>query len=199
MSSTRSKICILGDGGVGKTAFTIQFCTNTFISDYDPTIEDSYRKQVVVDDDVTMVEILDTAGQEEFKALRDQWIRGCEGFIVMYSIDSLSSFEEVNSFIENIEIVMDKRADQLNIIVVGNKCDLEDEREVSTEAGENMAKSINAIFKEASAKTRTNVEESIFDIIRKMRQNPVGSNNNSNNKKSGGSSDKKSGGICNLL
>eukprot|EP01091_Cochliopodium_minus_P021350 TRINITY_DN971_c1_g1_i3.p1 TRINITY_DN971_c1_g1~~TRINITY_DN971_c1_g1_i3.p1 ORF type:complete len:147 (+),score=51.27 TRINITY_DN971_c1_g1_i3:858-1298(+) len=146
-----------------------------------------------------MVEILDTAGQEEFKALRDQWIRGCEGFIVMYSIDSLSSFEEVNSFIENIEIVMDKRADQLNIIVVGNKCDLEDEREVSTEAGENMAKSINAIFKEASAKTRTNVEESIFDIIRKMRQNPVGSNNNSNNKKSGGSSDKKSGGICNLL
>ena len=128
----------------------------------------------MVDDEVTMVEILDTAGQEEFKALRDQWIRGCEGFIVMYSIDSLSSFEEVNSFIENIETVMDKRSDSLNIIIVGNKCDLQDEREVSVEAGENLARSISALFKEASAKTRTNVEESVFDLIRKMRSNPLG-------------------------
>jgi len=111
---------------------------------------------------------------------------------VMYSIDSLSSFEEVNSFIENIEIVMDKRSDALNIILVGNKCDLEDEREVSTEAGQNMAKSINALFKEASAKTRSNVEETIFDLIRKMRSNPIGCV--TPQKKT-----PKKGGICSIL
>ena len=116
----------------------------------------------------------------------------------MYSIDSLSSFEEVSSFIENIEIVMDKRSDALNIIVVGNKCDLEDEREVSTEAGENLAKSISSIFKEASAKTRTNVEESIFDLIRKMRTNPLGCSPQTGGKK-GGSTEKRGGALCNLL
>eukprot|EP01091_Cochliopodium_minus_P021352 TRINITY_DN971_c1_g2_i3.p1 TRINITY_DN971_c1_g2~~TRINITY_DN971_c1_g2_i3.p1 ORF type:complete len:142 (+),score=21.08 TRINITY_DN971_c1_g2_i3:62-487(+) len=135
MNNTQTKVCMLGDGGVGKTAFTIQFTQGTFISDYDPTIEDSYRKQIVVDDIATMVEILDTAGQEEFKSLRDQWIRGSQGFIVMYSIDSLSSFNKIQNFIENIEIVYDKKANILNVMIIGNKSDLEDEREVSKEAG----------------------------------------------------------------
>jgi small GTP-binding protein len=62
MVKTHYKICVLGDGGVGKTALTIQLCSNHFVEEYDPTIEDSYRKQVVIDDESCLLEILDTAG-----------------------------------------------------------------------------------------------------------------------------------------
>merc|ERR1711991_711156 len=75
------KVCILGDGGVGKSALTIQFVQNHFIEEYDPTIEDSYRKQVTIDHETCLLDILDTAGQEEYSAMRDQYMRTGEGFL----------------------------------------------------------------------------------------------------------------------
>ena len=69
-NSINYKICVLGDGGVGKTALTIQLCSNHFVEEYDPTIEDSYRKQVVIDDESCLLEILDTAGPENFRDLQ---------------------------------------------------------------------------------------------------------------------------------
>ena len=69
MSKTHYKVCVLGDGGVGKTALTIQLCSNHFVEEYDPTIEDSYRKQVVIDNKPCLLEILDTAGQEGLEIL----------------------------------------------------------------------------------------------------------------------------------
>ena len=165
---THYKICCLGDGGVGKTALTIQLCSNHFVEEYDPTIEDSYRKQVVIDDESCLLEILDTAGQEEFTALRDQWIRDCEGFIIIYSITSRSSFEQVSTFKEQVMRVKD--ADSLPMMLVGNKCDLEHKREVSHQEGQDLARAFGAAFKEASAKTRVNVEEAFYDLVRSIRQ-----------------------------
>ena len=161
------KICCLGDGGVGKTALTIQLCSNHFVEEYDPTIEDSYRKQVVIDDESCLLEILDTAGQEEFTALRDQWIRDCEGFVIIYSITSRSSFEQVSTFKEQVMRVKD--VDSLPMMLVGNKCDLENKREVSTTEGQDLARAFGAQFKEASAKTRINVEEVFYDLVRSIR------------------------------
>src|SRR3989338_4670372 len=89
------RICVLGDGGVGKTALSIQFVSHHFVEFYDPTIEDSYRKQTVVDEESCLVEVLDTAGQEEFSALRDQWIRDSDAFVLVYSITSRSTFEMI--------------------------------------------------------------------------------------------------------
>lgn len=89
------RLVVLGDGGVGKTALTIQLCLNHFVESYDPTIEDSYRKQVVIDEEPCILEVLDTAGQEEYTALRDQWIRDGEGFVLVYSIAQRSTFERV--------------------------------------------------------------------------------------------------------
>merc|ERR1712137_1490630 len=109
----RFKICMLGDGGVGKTAFTIQFCSHIFVEQYDPTIEDSYRKQITVDKEECVVDILDTAGQEEFKALRDQWIVGCEGFCILYAITSRHSFECVDDFVEQVEQAKDEQKEDL--------------------------------------------------------------------------------------
>jgi GTPase KRas protein len=203
---TSYKICCLGDGGVGKTALTIQLCSNHFVSsrsfyqlyfaqsyclvvlglhdlcsfvtnsliiflkveEYDPTIEDSYRKQVVIDGQTCLLEILDTAGQEEFTALRDQWIRECEGFIIIYSIVSRLSFHQVDTFKKQVLRVKD--ADRLPMMLVGNKCDLVNDREVSTAEGASLAESMGCQFKEASAKTRENVEEAFYDLVREIRK-----------------------------
>merc|ERR1711974_63821 len=177
------KICVLGDGGVGKTALTIQLCSNHFVEEYDPTIEDSYRKQVVIDDESCLLEILDTAGPEEFTALRDQWIRDCEGFVLIYSITSRPSFEQISVFKDQVLRVKDK--DRIPMMLVGNKCDLEEKREVSTQEGQDLARAFGASFKEASAKTRVNVEEAFYDLVRKIRSHRQGSNPGKQGKKNG--------------
>ncbi|WVQ98189.1 hypothetical protein IAU59_005311 [Kwoniella sp. CBS 9459] len=102
------KITVLGDGGVGKTALTVQFTMSSFVETYDPTIEDCYRKQWVVDDQPCLLEVLDTAGQEEYTALRDQWIRDGEGFLVVYSITSRPTFERVERIVERVLRVKDE-------------------------------------------------------------------------------------------
>jgi len=85
-------LVVLGDGAVGKTALTIQLCSHHFVEQFDPTIESSYRRQVEVDGTVALLDILDTAGQEEFTALRSQWIRAGEGYLIVYDITSEKSF-----------------------------------------------------------------------------------------------------------
>ena len=89
---------------------------------------DSYRKQCVIDDEVALLDVLDTAGQEEYSAMREQYMRTGEGFLLVYSITSRQSFEEITTFQQQILRVKDK--DYFPMVVVGNKCDLEGEREV---------------------------------------------------------------------
>jgi small GTP-binding protein len=117
----------------------------------DPTIEDSYRKQVTIDDETCLLDILDTAGQEEYSAMRDQYMRTGQGFLCVYAITSRSSFDEISSFREQILRVKD--ADKVPMVVVGNKCDLESERQVSKAEGQDLAKSFGCPFLETSAKS----------------------------------------------
>ena len=174
------------------------------MEEYDPTIEDSYRKQVVIDGHTCLLEILDTAGQEEFTALRDQWIRECEGFIIIYSIISSLSFHQVEVFKRQVVRVKDK--ENLPMMLVGNKCDLEDEREVSFAEGTALAEKLGCQFKEASAKTRVNVEEAFYDLVRAIRKDTgkqlepsiTGTKGDTSpGTKSGGKGGKK--GLCALL
>nr|CAD7266049.1 unnamed protein product [Timema shepardi] len=110
------KIVVLGSGGVGKSALTVQFVQGIFVEKYDPTIEDSYRKQVEVDGQQCMLEILDTAGTD---------------------------------------------TDDVPMVLVGNKCDLEDERVVGKDQGVNLARQFNCAFMETSAKAKINVNDSV--------------------------------------
>jgi len=162
------KLVILGEGGVGKSALTIQLTQNHFITEYDPTIENSYRKQVNIDDETCMLDILDTAGQEEYSAMRDQYIRSGQGFIIVYSITSKPSFENLNSFHDQILRVKDE--DSFPVVILGNKCDLEKDREVATQEGKAFADSIGAPFYETSAKNRINVEEGFYQLVRQVRK-----------------------------
>eukprot|EP01098_Paradermamoeba_levis_P014367 TRINITY_DN6830_c0_g1_i2.p1 TRINITY_DN6830_c0_g1~~TRINITY_DN6830_c0_g1_i2.p1 ORF type:complete len:175 (-),score=36.41 TRINITY_DN6830_c0_g1_i2:93-617(-) len=156
------KLVILGGGSVGKSALTVQCVANHFVEQYDPTIEDSYRRQAEVDDEVVMLEILDTAGQEEFSCLRDQYYRHGRGFIVAYSITDRGSFEEVVAI--RSRILRTKDAEKVPMILVGNKRDLEEEglRVVPRAEGEELAKSFGCPFLETSAKTRENVDETFL-------------------------------------
>ncbi|XP_061555598.1 GTPase KRas isoform X2 [Phycodurus eques] len=95
---TEYKLVVVGAGGVGKSALTIQLIQNHFVDEYDPTIEDSYRKQVVIDGETCLLDILDTAGQEEYSAMRDQYMRTGEGFLCVYAINNTKSFEDVHLY-----------------------------------------------------------------------------------------------------
>ena len=77
--SIERKLAVLGSGAVGKSALTIRIVTNDYDEEYDPTIEDSYRVQAVIDDKHAMLNIMDTAGQDEFKTLQDGWMRDGDG------------------------------------------------------------------------------------------------------------------------
>jgi len=163
--SAEYKIVVLGSGGVGKSALTIQFIQGNFVEKYDPTIEDSYRKQVEVDAKACMLDILDTAGQEEYSAMRDQYMRTGQGFVLVYSITDPSSFEDCMTIHE--QLLRSKDADEVPLVLVGNKCDLEEERSVSKEEGQNMAQKFgDCKFLESSAKEKINVEEIFISLVR---------------------------------
>ncbi|KAM9983557.1 hypothetical protein ACTFIY_000269 [Dictyostelium cf. discoideum] len=155
------RLCIMGDGGVGKTSITIQFISNHFVNCFDPTIEDLYRKQCVIDDQVYMLDILDTAGQDELSAIRNHWIKSCEGFILVYSITSRSSFDQIQSFLDQIKFL---KSEKVPIIMIANKSDLDEERQVTYQEGENFANRFGMSFMEISAKYKLNIDE-VFNQI----------------------------------
>ncbi|KAG0671235.1 Ras GTPase [Maudiozyma exigua] len=173
------KLVVVGGGGVGKSALTIQLIHSHFVDEYDPTIEDSYRKQVVIDEKVTILDILDTAGQEEYSAMREQYMRTGEGFLLVYSVTSRTSFEELMTYYQQIQRVKD--ADYIPVVVVGNKSDLEDERQVSYEDGSYLAKQMNAPFLETSAKQAIHVEDAFYTLVRLVRDNGGSFNKNLEN------------------
>lgn len=166
------KLVILGEGGVGKSALTIQFTQSHFITEYDPTIENSYSKQVNIDDELCMLNILDTAGQEEYAAMRDQYIRSGQGFILVYSINARGTFQSLASFHEQILRVKDE--DSFPVVIFGNKCDLEREREVPFDEAKKWADSIGAPFFETSAKNRINVEDGFHQLVREIKRWTLG-------------------------
>jgi len=168
------KIVVLGAGGVGKTCVTIRFVRGLFVDRYDPTIEDSFRKLVEVDQEQYNLTILDTAGSDHFSAIRDLYMRDGQGFIIIYSIDSISSFKGVRSIIDNVIAVkgcVDEQPTKVPVIIGGNKCDLmESKRTVPREEGQNLADEYDILFLETSAKEMINVQEMFFYLVREIEK-----------------------------
>jgi len=158
------KLVILGSGGVGKTAVTIQFLENHFIESYDPTIEDYYRKQIHLDNKSYFVDILDTAGQEEYSAMRNLYYKAGNGFIIVYDITNRKSFYEVSEIREQIL----RHRSHVPITICGNKSDMYLHREVLTSEGRDLAEKFKCSFFETSAKSHSNVDQVWHDMIRQI-------------------------------
>ena len=146
----------------------------------------------MIDAQSCMLEVLDTAGQEEYTALRDQWIRDGEGFVLVYSITSRSSFKRIQKFYNQIQRVKDSSnagsptslaylsspvsptqgtyTGPAPVMLVGNKSDRITEREVSTQEGNALAKELGCDFVEASAKNNMNVDRAFYDVVRRLRK-----------------------------
>ncbi|KAH6628548.1 P-loop containing nucleoside triphosphate hydrolase protein [Chaetomium tenue] len=177
-------VVVLGAGGVGKSCLTAQFVHNEWIESYDPTIEDSYRTQRAVDGRQVMLEILDTAGTEQFGgchsafkfpfasltpskvAMRDLYMKTGQGFLLVFSIASRTSFEELETLRDDIIRIKDD--EDIPIVIVGNKADLEDQRAVDRAKAFSLSQRWSAPYYEASARTRTNVDEAFIDLCRQM-------------------------------
>jgi len=167
-SDREYRLIVLGDGGVGKSCLTLQFIQGLFVDDYDPTIEDSYRKHCVIDNEFALLDILDTAGQDDFSAMREQYMRSGEGFLLVYSITSRNSFQFVKDLYQQILRTKDK--DSFPVVLVANKSDLEYERQVGMNEGRELARKMNCKCIETSAKLRLNVDESFATIVREIRK-----------------------------
>ena len=162
------KIAVLGQSMVGKSALTFRFINNKFPTEHDTTIEDSYSIPAKIDDIQCQLEILDTAGQDDYQTMLDTWINSADGFILVYSIDNRESFESTKSRYDRI---IKLKADQkISVIIVGNKCDLEDKRQVSREEVEKFCKSHKINFLETSALRTINVKEAFLYVSRGLLQ-----------------------------
>lgn len=160
---------MVGSGGVGKSALTIQFMYDEFVEDYEPTKADSYKKKVILDNQEIQIDILDTAGQEDYAAIRDNYFRSGEGFLCVFSI---TEQESLNAALELREqILRVKNDDKIPFLLVGNKSDLSDERrDVSIEDATALATSWRVPYVETSAKTRHNVDAVFFELLREIKR-----------------------------
>jgi len=173
------RLCVLGPGAVGKSALCIRFMNDHFHEGYDPTIEDPYRKHVEIDGRMAMLDILDTAGQEDFSALRAVWCGNKDGFVLVYAINDPNSISGLEQFFDEIiQWYDDERIPP--ILLVGNKADLEDEvTEPFWERAEKLAKEWKVVdHMKTSAKTAYNVNAAFANIVRATRLKDDGSTPN---------------------
>ncbi|XP_027731284.1 GTPase NRas-like [Vombatus ursinus] len=161
------KLVVMGSGCVGKSALTIQLVKNCFVPDHDPTIEDSYRTQLIVDGQSCQLDILDTTGDEEMLSRRHQFMRWGEGFLCVYAVDDIKSFVDVNIFRDQLRRI--RGADRIPFVLVANKVDLGNSL-VTSALGQEAAKSFKVPFVETSAQTRQGVEHAFQQLVREVQR-----------------------------
>jgi len=167
------KVAIVGSRAVGKSSLAVQFVDGHFVDSYYPTIENTFSKTIRYKGQDYLTEIVDTAGQDEYSILNSKHFIGIHGYMLVYSVSSLASFEMV-------QVIRDKILNHLGtesvpIVIVGNKSDLRPEqRQVSLEEGKKLSERLNCGFTEASAAYDTNVAKAFELMIAQIEgsQNP---------------------------
>ena len=147
---------------MGKSCLLLQFTDKRFKSTHDLTIGVEFGSRTVqISDKAIKLQIWDTAGQESFRSITRSYYRGSIGALLVYDITKRSSFENLQKWLEEMK---ENAYSKMSIILVGNKCDLEDERQVSTEEGQAFADKHGLLFFETSAKTAANVEKAFLSV-----------------------------------
>ncbi|KAK0450027.1 small GTPase superfamily [Armillaria borealis] len=164
-------VVVLGAGGVGKSALTVRYIRDVFIDYYDPTIEEAYRRDVHLDGQLSTnaLEILDTAGAEQFTSLNEVYIQAGLGFVLVFSLTQEASLKEVDHLRKQIYGIKGGDTD-IPIVVVGTKLDLVNEREVQKGYIQDLANRWEHPFYETSAKRNWHVSDVFEDLLRQMRK-----------------------------
>lgn len=158
------KLVLLGEAGVGKSSLVLRFVANHFKAYSESTIGAAFMsKTLVVDDQAIKFQIWDTAGQEKYHSLAPMYYRGASAAIVVYDITRATSFKVLQNWVQELQSL---GPENIVIAIAGNKCDLDDKREVARDEAKGYADDINAIFVETSAKTGDNVQD-MFTVISK--------------------------------
>jgi len=163
------RVVVLGAGGVGKSSLVLRFVQGTFRESYIPTVEDTYRQVISCDKNICTLQITDTAGSHQFPAMQRLNISKGHAFILVFSVTSRQSLEELKPIYNVIREVKSGETELIPIMLVGNKCDEESSREVDASICENLSKQWQCGYMEASAKTNTNVKE-LFQALLEMEK-----------------------------
>jgi Ras family protein len=150
------KIAIVGSRSVGKSSLTVRFCEGHFVESYYPTIENTFSQEIMYKGQSYMTEIIDTAGQDEYSILNSKHFIGIHGYMIVYSVGSRQSFDMVT--IIRDKILNQLGADQVPLLVVGNKNDIREKaRQVTSKEGEDLCKGFKCGWIESSARENVNV------------------------------------------
>ncbi|KAG5002253.1 hypothetical protein AAZX31_08G335300 [Glycine max] len=163
------KIVLIGDSAVGKSNLLSRFARNEFDSNSKATIGVEFQTQLVeIDGKEIKAQIWDTAGQERFRAVTSAYYRGAVGALVVYDISRRGTFDSIKRWLQELTTQNDSTVARM---LVGNKCDLENIREVSTEEGKSLAEEEGLFFMETSALDATNVQTAFEIVIREIYNN----------------------------
>ena len=170
------KIMVIGESKIGKTSLISRYCNNEFNGGaYLSTVGIDFQiKNLVLDNKNIRVQIWDTAGQERYRNIAKSYFQSSDGFVIVYDISCIETFEKLDYWIDQIKL---NAQEQTKLILFGNKCDIEDGRQIKKEEGETYAKKNNIKFFEVSAKDGTNVSEA-FEYIFKDILNSFSPNEN---------------------
>ncbi|XP_067370254.1 GTP-binding protein Di-Ras1a isoform X1 [Channa argus] len=158
------RVVVFGAGGVGKSSLVLRFVKGTFRDTYIPTVEDTYRQVISCDKSVCTLQITDTTGSHQFPAMQRLSISKGHAFILVYSITSRQSLEELKPIYQQI-LAIKSSVESIPIMLVGNKSDEMAQREVEPKEGEAQATTWKCAFMETSAKTNTNVKELFQELL----------------------------------
>ncbi|XP_054094005.1 EF-hand calcium-binding domain-containing protein 4B isoform X1 [Callithrix jacchus] len=162
------KIVFVGNSAVGKTSFLKRLCEDRFSPGIAATVGIDYRvKTVNVDDSQVALQLWDTAGQERYRCITQQFFRKADAVIVMYDLTAKQSFLSVRRWLSSVEEAV---GDRVPVLLLGNKLDNEQEREVPRGLGEQLAKENNLIFYECSAYSGHNTKESLLHLARFLKE-----------------------------
>ncbi len=174
-------IVTLGDGQVGKTSIILRYIENSFTLNYLSTIgiDSKIKKVKLKNNEEIKVKISDTAGQERFKSIASNYMKKANGILLVYDITNQKSFMDIDKWFSEINGEENIKP----IVLIGNKSDMNEEREVSTEDGQNLAKKYgeNVHFYETSCKTGENVNEAIDDLVNQVYDKYAKNNLNEGN------------------
>ncbi|XP_001368638.3 ras-related protein Rab-8A isoform X1 [Monodelphis domestica] len=161
------KLLLIGDSGVGKTCVLFRFSEDAFNSTFISTIGIDFKiRTIELDGKRIKLQIWDTAGQERFRTITTAYYRGAMGIMLVYDITNEKSFDNIRNWIRNIE---EHASADVEKMILGNKCDVNERRQVSKERGEKLALDYGIKFMETSAKANINVENAFFTLARDIK------------------------------